>query len=505
MAAFALLVATTLGAASAFTTGCLIVGQRFTDGTKYNGQVLEASSCQNLCANETTCNGFTYFPDSDECWFSASGASTELVPQQTDVRAYAGPKNCTVPPAACSATLTGAWPGSTPAESNAAFSTGYQPAPLQCWPYDETADNYDSCSEVTILDNMADGWPGRCLGLMRITLSNNQTCENTCRDDVTCAMYQKGDDGSCWQGLGEGCYDQPSWNQSFQPEAAQRFQRGDVIVMKDMKKIQILGLKRVFDKEDMDMMGMDVAKIQCKKSCYSALKCQYWQLNEVSGCWIEGANALPYPLTAANVETGTADANNTIAGEYIQRRCTSLIPTVAPPPSSTVPPTVPPTMSTMAPTSTTTTTTTTEAAGGFPWWGWLLLALVALCCICGIIACVLASQKPKKAKKAKRTLRPQQPVQQPVPTMQTAMPVYYAAPVATAPVYTAAPPQPTYTYTAPPPMASVGVPAPASRAAPLPVQPAGMPQPMSAFDRMDRDGDGVITRAEFQAAAGGRM
>lgn len=460
IAALSLFLAATMGAASAFTPGCLITGMRFIDPVSTTPpKASGARSCQNLCAANSSCNGFTYYPDSGECWFSGSGAGTNLTLQAPGVPAYSGPKTCASPSPACSVSLIGEWPADTPLDSNAAFSTGYQPGVLQCWPKTSFNGSYGGCSEISTLDDTAAGWPGKCLGLQPKTLVGDETCEGTCKADVMCPGFQVGTDGSCWQGLGEGCYGGAPWNKSWTPSSAKRFGRGSIARVKELVGVQLIGLKLVFDKANADLM--DDAVSQCKKVCYSVLKCQYWQFDRVSGCWIEDPAApLPYPLTKASIRNSTY-GSNVVGGEFIQRECSLIV--------------------------TPTTTTTTEAAGGFPWWGWLLLALLLLCCIGGILALLLCGQKPKKAKKSQRALaKPPTPlVAEPVPTMQRAMPVYTSAPVYTAPpVYTAAP-----VYAAPmaAPAGSVVVPPPttASRAAPL-VTVAPMAAP-------------VITQQEFMA------
>lgn len=439
MAALWLFLGAALGTASAFTPGCLITGMRFIDPVYVNpNRTAGATACQNLCEADVLCSGFTYYPNSGECWPSASGSGSKLAPQEPGVPAYAGPKTCPDHSIACPASLVGDWPKSTAAESNAAFNTGYQPGVLQCWPKTTFNGSYGSCSEVSTLDDTATGWPGKCLGLAPKTLVGSETCEGTCLADLTCPGFQIGSDGSCWQGLGEGCFNDAPWNYTWLPTSAKRFQRGTVHKVKDLVGVQVQGLQKVFDKANADAMA-DAAK-QCAHVCYSVLECQYWQLDNVSGCWIEGPDVspLPYPLTTASLLYDTSYAANMVAGEFIQRVCSSAFPT------------------TVA-TTTTTTTTTTEGAGGFPWWGWLLIALLLLCCICAILAYVLGGQKPKKAKKSKRALSTSAPVANPVPTMQTAMPVYTQAPV-----YTATP-----VYTVPAPVRTVAVPVAAPVAAPV--------------------------------------
>lgn len=221
--------------------------------------------------------------------------------------------------------------------------------------------------------------------------------------NISCPGFQVGSDGTCWQGVGMGCYAGVSWNKTWQPTLAKRFQRGQVRVIKEMKGVQIMGLQKVFDTLNMGLMPDPIA--QCKKYCYSVLRCQYWQLDNQTGCWVElpDVQTVQYPLTTAGVHYNSSHAPYMIAGEYIQRTC---LPTPTSPPA---PVSIPPLVA--APlAATATTTTTTGAAGGFPWWGWLLLALLLCCCLglAGAAVFLLGGfrkQKPKKTRSAPRKTR----------------------------------------------------------------------------------------------------
>lgn len=107
---------------------------------------------------------------------------------------------------------------------------------------------------------------------------------------------------------------------------------------------------------------------------------------------------------------------------------------------------------------TTTITTTTEGSSGFPWWGWLLVALGVLCCLGLLVAAfmMMGSGKPKKKKKRNvfRSMEAAAPPQASAPMVYTAVPapmVVQAAPVHLAPVtrVPATPPPGSYVVSAP--------------------------------------------------------
>jgi hypothetical protein len=148
-----------------------------------------------------------------------------------------------------------------------------------------------------------------------------------------------------------------------------------------------------------------------------------------------------------------------------------------------------------------------QAGGMAPWMMWLLLiAGVALCGLVGF--CVYNALYPKKAPK-KRAIKKVEPVPTPAPTTSIMMPTY-TMPVTTSvttapPVYYDGPPvgsvayaAPSVTYAAPPvtyaaPSISYAAPGSVTYAAPQYAQ-------VSAFDMIDTNHDGTITREEFAYA-----
>lgn len=441
-----LAIATSLGTAAAFEPGCLAKGFTFSDpvsGTPH-ATVAGATSCGNMCVGDSSCKGFTYLPTSGECWFSQSGSPEKMV--SSTQASYVGWPGalCSSPPAACVASVKQGsdWPAATAEGSRAAFNIGYQPASLQCWPVTAFSGEPESCGEVIVLDDTATGWAGKCEGLSPVTVPENTTCETMCFTDVNCPSYQVGTDGSCWHGVGMGCWSNVAWNKSWTPVAAKRYQRGTIRVLQTLDKVQVTGLTQVFDQQDAANMP-DPAK-QCANTCYSVMDCQYWQLVNSASCYIElPPRSVAYPLTTADAPNATVP----IVGEFIQHVCLE----------SSV------------------TTTTTQEAGGIPWWGWFLIALALLCCLCCILGAILKMCCGTEEKETSRGLKMEEvPVipAQPVATQMYQVPMYQQAPMAYHP---GGPPQ----Y--------------------VPYQ-----QPLPPFDAMDRNQDGVITREEFVAMQGRR-
>jgi hypothetical protein len=144
------------------------------------------------------------------------------------------------------------------------------------------------------------------------------------------------------------------------------------------------------------------------------------------------------------------------------------------------------------------------SSGSWPVWGWILLALGILGIIGGIAVMMLGGskkeQKPKKKKRATATKAATAPSSPEVPTppAMTAPPVYVAA----APTVMTAPP----VYVAAPTVQTRAIPAPMAMPIQTVADPVQMATPVPTFgptfDQLDRNHDGVVTRAEFNAAMG---
>lgn len=152
------------------------------------------------------------------------------------------------------------------------------------------------------------------------------------------------------------------------------------------------------------------------------------------------------------------------------------------------------------------------ASSGWPWYAWALIIVGALAVIGGLVYAFYPS-KDKKPKKKKRAVKAPEvpapaPVAMPAPVITTSvpMPAYtYAAPTVqyAAPMQYAAPVQ-SVQYAAPVQSvqyrpASVSI-APATYAAPAIAAEPVTGLAAAAFNALDSNHDGVITREEFNAA-----
>jgi len=119
---------------------------------------------------------------------------------------------------------------------------------------------------------------------------------------------------------------------------------GNYRVLKEWTGVQILGLRNVFDTVNVKKMqefGQDAAE-NCRNICLSRIRCQFWQMDTASGCWIEdpaddcwvddpsdkveckfnhhSARVVPYPLTTSALVENFPTAGRS---EFIQRFCDS--------------------------------------------------------------------------------------------------------------------------------------------------------------------------------------
>lgn len=233
---------------------------------------------------------------------------------------------CTCP----SAPAAGAFPGSTPEQTHAAFPGGRQPLGLECWPRKQTDFELCSCGDdVQVLQDTADGWPGMCLNLERISGPGTE-CADSCSDDPECGIWQLAPDGApggggCWQGEGTSCNTRRNRN-DMTPLAAQMVQHGQIMVLADTSHVQVMNLRNVMHARFFNS-NMTSAIEACQQYCYSDIHCQHWQLIDGTGCWVEDprtGNSPRYPLVLADGRTRLdARGGQAIvqAGEFIQHYC----------------------------------------------------------------------------------------------------------------------------------------------------------------------------------------
>jgi len=229
------------------------------------------------------------------------------------------------------------WPGRDARESSAAWPTGQQPPSLVAWEMDD--DRPEPCWKVSVLHDTVEGWPGQCDGLDRVETDREEECEDTCRRNPTCGMWQFTDLSQCFQGEGFHC-DDGGGRGPVGVRRAQRLQHGDVRVLRDMTGWDVFNLRSLglWDTGNVtDGVG------RCRNYCYSQIFCQYWQYGE-GGCYVEDPRSeyvilkeyeVQYPLTTdGGVSNDTDFARTAIAGEYIQHICPAKVgPTTTPAPS----------------------------------------------------------------------------------------------------------------------------------------------------------------------------
>lgn len=328
------------------------------------------------------------------------------------------------------------FPGATAAISNAAFPTimsDTQPAVLSGWPMTAVVPatattavvpaTAAGCWYTTVVQDHANGWPGQCDGLTEqvnqavngtVAAVTQQECSDACVRDAACTTWVFKTDSAvvptathCWIGAGNHCF-QANTVATTVVTAAQRIQRGNVRVLKDMQGYQVLNLANlgVFQAAESSADGAQ----RCQNWCYSSIYCNYWSY-AADGCSVETqANAAAYPLTTAGVAQNNAYTTGQVAGEYIQHYCPPVTTTVAP----AVPAPAPsaPAAAGAAPVAPALVCASTGWGssvylwifGCTPWWVIALLALLALLLIglCCHFCTKSESKKPKSTRAVKQ-------------------------------------------------------------------------------------------------------
>eukprot|EP00928_Gymnodinium_smaydae_P006933 TRINITY_DN12476_c0_g3_i1.p1 TRINITY_DN12476_c0_g3~~TRINITY_DN12476_c0_g3_i1.p1 ORF type:complete len:787 (+),score=136.53 TRINITY_DN12476_c0_g3_i1:93-2363(+) len=304
-------------------TGCFFYGFRFYPTMANISQpirpILSPLQCQKACKETEGCATFNYVKESTSC-FLGTGEHSGV---EWDSSSVAGPVVCEKVPSACTASLPAQFPGNTPEETLQISSTGLVPPKLQCWPRNRE-NQLESCAAepIRVLEDVHKGWTAQCDGLVKVTLTNGETCEENCRKSATCPSYQVLNTTwaglECWQGLGHNCWEN---KQGLHPIAAQRFLRGSVRVLKDLTGIQVMGLVLSFGLEDTPVSDEIVSR--CRNVCYSSITCSVWILSSKWGCYVEDTlrATISWPPTTSTFNAGTELARTVVAGEYIQHQC----------------------------------------------------------------------------------------------------------------------------------------------------------------------------------------
>lgn len=293
-------------------------------------------------------------PPKREC--DLSGTGTTLLPTTSaSGGAISGPRDCPGTTClkaqpACTEVPGPGFPGKTAELSAAAWPNKQQPTNAQCWPRDANGfPVHCSPQQVSILEDSASGWAGKCRGLQQVFPPAGQSCEMACLTNVLCSVWQQlnyTNPHQCWHGsFGTTCYDN---REGFYPTRSQRVMHGTVRVLFDLTGRHVEGLSRMFGntiksgtsgRNSGNIVGMEAA-MHCKLYCYGNLGCEYWLFSNLTGCWVEdkAGGRVSYPfIDDPNVSSTTAaGANDIIAGEMIQHYCgddsasCGLVPTPAP-------------------------------------------------------------------------------------------------------------------------------------------------------------------------------
>lgn len=295
------------------TTGCILWNLKPAQAAEVVPNV-KLGECQAACKNKYGCTVFSYKFSERMCNIHQTRGQVTYSQSSGTI---SGPPTCGEIADACTVVPDASFPAETEERSMAAWPTGFQPQVLQCWPRDRHA-VLRRCPQYTVLQDVAKGWPGRCIHMHASKLSL-EDCEFQCLDDPACPAWIFTKDGVCHHGVGSQCYGQSG----EAPVAGQRIMHGEYRAIVNLTR-QVLGLIQVFNAEAYEYMikiGHDPVNV-CRSICLSYTICQIWQLLD-NGCFIEmktsSVGLVHYPLT--HQQLGRDEAIRVVAGEFIQRFC----------------------------------------------------------------------------------------------------------------------------------------------------------------------------------------
>jgi len=145
-------------------------------------------------------------------------------------------------------------------------------------------------------------------------------CGELCEQDSTCSVWSFSKADGCLQGNGRHCF--AGGADGPEVAAARRLQHGRVRVLKDITKLEIMGLYKLGGFSEGDH---EEGVRRCKEWCYSVVSCQFWQYGS-GGCYVEDHDLQEKPVQYPLTLNGGASANSSLArtlsaGEYIQHYC----------------------------------------------------------------------------------------------------------------------------------------------------------------------------------------
>eukprot|EP00927_Polykrikos_kofoidii_P071424 TRINITY_DN67686_c0_g1_i1.p1 TRINITY_DN67686_c0_g1~~TRINITY_DN67686_c0_g1_i1.p1 ORF type:complete len:489 (-),score=44.72 TRINITY_DN67686_c0_g1_i1:145-1611(-) len=348
--------------------GCFVSGWLDEDANESPlNPVSTVEKCRQLCVDDPNCKVFTFQPASHICHIGKGDLGQNLVQgAEGDV---SGPRVCKQPADACTANVTGQFPGATYVDSFNAWPMAFQPQEGQCWGK-ESSGKYTSCPDVVGLEDFSG--VQHCSGLTVKEGIRWMECENDCKANVLCSLWSIVD-SACYQGLGVDC----ALGEARGTGGA-RIMHGSYRVLKKLVEKKLDGLVAVFSKANAALLPDPITS--CRNLCLSSLPCQYWQLLQETGCWIEhSGNRVPYPLLEGSLTIVVAP-ERVIDGEYIQRFCPSSQPQLTPELATS--------SSEISVATEETDGTSSETSVGWPWWVWTLAGLLLFICLMSVVIAI---------------------------------------------------------------------------------------------------------------------
>eukprot|EP00927_Polykrikos_kofoidii_P074194 TRINITY_DN70172_c0_g1_i1.p1 TRINITY_DN70172_c0_g1~~TRINITY_DN70172_c0_g1_i1.p1 ORF type:complete len:451 (+),score=33.59 TRINITY_DN70172_c0_g1_i1:60-1412(+) len=290
------------------TVGCLMWDTGIGEYQETVDGIEGLEACQRACRERDFCNQFS-LGAGNVCKLGDRHFGSDL---QAEAGAISGPKHCSEPAVACTEKLVNSFPRAAKKESMAAWSGGFQPARAQCWERTPSG-TYGSCSTIEYRETTAG--VDRCDQMKAIEL-RGATCQEHCEADPQCSVWVLGDEGQCWAGIGSFCYS----GTSMGAKAGGRIVRGHAEVLMSLKSQKLAGLIQVLTPEDLvSLVNMErKTHAVCRDICYSVLECQFWQVIQDEGCFIESpSQPVPYPLVSSQLSFNS----RVVAGEYVRRTC----------------------------------------------------------------------------------------------------------------------------------------------------------------------------------------
>jgi hypothetical protein len=311
--------------------GCFFYGWKFAPGmTNLSANPIRdvntAAECQKTCQDIGGCRYFSWETGANACWL----ADYTMNKFQKSDSFIGGLRECDGVSPLCMATPGSGFPGKTPELSDQAWPTGLVPPKLQCWPRDKDNVFLPCSSEITVLDDSEQGWPGKCMGLdSHPELKDTATCKEECENIPECTVWQmvvEAGSSNCWLGKGTECLKE---DRQAVISASQRLMRGSFRVLMDLTGWEVMQLKQEFPAISADTselgFSMEDAIRECNHTCLAAIECEVWQYSVKSGCMVNDPafKHMSYPPTRSTFLNGTENGKSVVAGSYIQRLCLS--------------------------------------------------------------------------------------------------------------------------------------------------------------------------------------